>query len=164
MFSSESWILGWQVRQMAGAWMGFPVCLAELNWQSTPQWSVLCTGEGPGVALEAARRRKERRYPELVGPTARSRLVVFGVEVGAVGRGNPKTSSANWPEHVLDRNSRSSAVGPNRLGASVGVPWCHVWWHGQWQIRCWVSLLGADGVTPLVQDVERDLLAAGFAW
>ena len=35
-----------------------------------------------GVALEAARRRKEGRYPELVGPRARSRLVVFGVEVG----------------------------------------------------------------------------------
>ena len=79
MFSSESWILGWLVRQMAGAWrswrMGFP-CLAELNWQSTPQWSVLCivTG-GPDRVQPTA-------LEELVGPRARSRLVVFGVEVG----------------------------------------------------------------------------------
>ena len=35
-----------------------------------------------GVALAAARRRQERTYPELVGPGARSRLVVLGVEVG----------------------------------------------------------------------------------
>ena len=35
-----------------------------------------------GVVLEAARRRKERRYPELVGPRSRARLVVFAVEVG----------------------------------------------------------------------------------
>ena len=30
-----------------------------------------------GVVLEAARRRKERRYPELVGPRSRARLVVL---------------------------------------------------------------------------------------
>ena len=35
-----------------------------------------------GVALAAARRAKEIRYPELVGPRARARLVVLGVEVG----------------------------------------------------------------------------------
>ena len=35
-----------------------------------------------GVALAAARSRKERRYPELVGPRSRARLLVAGVEVG----------------------------------------------------------------------------------
>ena len=35
-----------------------------------------------GAALITARRRKERRYPELVGPGARARLVVVGLEVG----------------------------------------------------------------------------------
>ena len=35
-----------------------------------------------GVALAAARRRKERTYPELVARGARARLVVLGVEVG----------------------------------------------------------------------------------
>ena len=35
-----------------------------------------------GVALAAARRDKERTYPELVGPGARARLVVLALEVG----------------------------------------------------------------------------------
>ena len=42
-----------------------------------------------GVALRAAVLRKMRRYPELVGPRARARLVVMGVEVG--GRWAPET-------------------------------------------------------------------------
>ena len=41
--------------------------------------------------LEAARRRKERRCPELVGPRSRARLVVLAVEVG--GRWSAETSS-----------------------------------------------------------------------
>ena len=44
-----------------------------------------------GVVLEAARRRKERRYPELVGPRSRARLVVLAVEVG--GRWSAETNS-----------------------------------------------------------------------
>ena len=35
-----------------------------------------------GVVLAVARQRKERTYAELVGPNARARLVVLGVEVG----------------------------------------------------------------------------------
>ena len=42
-----------------------------------------------GVALTAAALRKSRTYPELVGPRARARLVVMGVEVG--GRWAPET-------------------------------------------------------------------------
>ena len=38
--------------------------------------------EEDGVALVAARRRKERTYPELVGLGTRARLVVLAVEVG----------------------------------------------------------------------------------
>ena len=37
-----------------------------------------------GVALEEARRTKERKYPELVGNGGRARLVVVAAEVGAV--------------------------------------------------------------------------------
>ena len=44
-----------------------------------------------GVALIAARRRKERRYPELVGRRARARLVVLAVEVG--GRWSSETQN-----------------------------------------------------------------------
>ena len=34
------------------------------------------------MVLSRARRRKEQRYPELVGPGSRARLVVLAVEVG----------------------------------------------------------------------------------
>ena len=43
-----------------------------------------------GVALHAARRRKERTYPELVGPHSRARLVVLAGEVG--GRWSAETA------------------------------------------------------------------------
>ena len=35
-----------------------------------------------GVALKAAKRKKVRAYPELVGPNSRAQLVVLAVEVG----------------------------------------------------------------------------------
>ena len=38
--------------------------------------------EEDGAVLTIARRWKERRYPELVGPGRRARLVVLGLEVG----------------------------------------------------------------------------------
>ena len=47
--------------------------------------------ERDGVVLTAARRRKERRYPELVGPHSRARLVVLAMEVG--GRWSSETRS-----------------------------------------------------------------------
>ena len=43
-----------------------------------------------GIALEAARRAKERKYPELAGRGGRARLVVEGAEVG--GRFSSETS------------------------------------------------------------------------
>ena len=47
--------------------------------------------DADGVVLQAARRRKERTYPELVGPRTRARLVVLAVEVG--GRWSNETRS-----------------------------------------------------------------------
>ena len=47
--------------------------------------------ECDGVALKAARRRKEATYPELLGPRRRAQLVVIAVEVG--GRWSPETRS-----------------------------------------------------------------------
>ena len=44
-----------------------------------------------GAALVTARRKKERTYPELIGPHARARLVVFAGEVG--GRWSDETRS-----------------------------------------------------------------------
>ena len=47
--------------------------------------------ECDGVALKAARRKKEATYPELLGPRRRAQLVVIAMEVG--GRWSPETRS-----------------------------------------------------------------------
>ena len=60
-----------------------------------------------GVALPAAALRKSRTYPELVGPRARARLVVMGVEVG--GRWAPETRT------FLSLLARAEARGECRL-------------------------------------------------
>ena len=46
-----------------------------------------------GAALEAARRRKERTYPEPSGDGGRARLVVLVAEVGYGGARRPPSSS-----------------------------------------------------------------------
>ena len=38
--------------------------------------------DSEGLALEAARKRKEMTYPELAGEGGRARLVVLAIEVG----------------------------------------------------------------------------------
>ena len=48
-----------------------------------------------GAALDEARRRKERTYPELCERHSRARLVVLAAEVGS--RWSPPTSSSNSP-------------------------------------------------------------------
>ena len=56
-----------------------------------------------GVALEAARKRKARTYPELVGVHRRARLVVIALEVG--GRWSTETRS------VLSQLAKAKARG-----------------------------------------------------
>ena len=56
---------------------GLPI-FGACSWRSTRRWS--------------ARRRKERTYPELVGPRSRARLVVLTGEVG--GRWSAETAKA----------------------------------------------------------------------
>ena len=117
----------------------------------------------PGVALEAARRRKEGQYPELVGPRARSRLVVFGVEVG----GRWSRESQNFISQLARARARGEQPILRRRAEQA--------WRNRWGSMVVVAravassllglprALGADGDTPLlVHDVERDLLAAGF--
>ena len=120
----------------------------------------------PGVALEAARRRKERRYRELVGPRARSKLVVFGVEVG----GRWSRESQDFITQLARARARRE---PPLLRRRAEQAWRIRWGS---MVSCVVAravadsmlglprALGADGDTPLVHDVVRDLLAAGFAW
>ena len=55
-----------------------------------------CANED-GAALEAARRRKEARYPELAGQHGRAMLVVLASEVGGRGRRSVVNSFACWP-------------------------------------------------------------------
>ena len=116
-----------------------------------------------GVALAAARRRKERRYPELVGPGARSRLVVLGVEVG--GRFSAETTG------FLGALAKAKSRG--------AVPLLRKRAEWSWRLR-WGSILScaaaravassllelprassADGDTPPSHEVERDLHVAG---
>ena len=111
-----------------------------------------------GVALEAARRRKARTYPELVGPHRRARLVVLAVEVG--GRWSDETRS------FLSQLARAKARGETSLMRRRAEQ--------AWRLR-WGSILsctvaravatsmlelpgvrGADGSTPLAADVEQD--------
>ena len=104
-----------------------------------------------GVALEAARRRTEGRYPELVGPRARSRLVVFAVEVGGRWSGESQTFISQLARARAEQAWRIRwggvlCGGTGSRFLSVGAS----------------SGSGCDGDTPLFHDVERDLHAAGF--
>ena len=100
-----------------------------------------------GVALAAARRAKERRYPELVGRRARARLVVLAVEVG--GRWSPET------QKFLSLLARARARAEGwllRRRAEMA-----------WRLRCVGSGHIASGTsaglceTPALHEIERDL-------
>ena len=77
---------------MVGDWKssdGVPLCEAP-NWQSTPLWCPPSGHMGPpgacstqdGVALEEARRTKDRKYRELAGNGGRVRVGGRGRSVG----------------------------------------------------------------------------------
>ena len=76
--------------------------------------------EVDGAALEAARRRKERRYPELVGEDGRTRLVVLACEVG--GRFSDEC------QHFLRQLSKAKVRGePPLLQQRVRHAWLFRW-------------------------------------
>ena len=121
--------------------------------------------ETDGVALKAARRRKERRCPELLGRRARAKLVVLAVEVG--GRWSEETRT------FLSLLVRGKARSENHLLRNRVQQ--------AWRLR-WGSLLscttacavassmlelpgarGADGNTPALHDVEQDFRHVGLA-
>ena len=116
-----------------------------------------------GVALTAARRRKEAMYPELVGRLVH--VVVIGVEVG--GRWAPET------RHFLTQLARAKVrdetpLMRRRVEQARRLRWGSL-------LSCvaaravamsllelpWVS--GADGDTPASHEVERDFVHAGLA-
>ena len=103
-------------------------------------------------SLIAARRRKERRYPELVRRRSRARLVVLAVEVG--GRSllaKAKARDQNW---LL----RRAEMAWRARWASLLA--CTVARGGGFVIPRTSQASGADGETPALHEVERDL--AGF--
>ena len=73
-----------------------------------------------GVALDAARRRKERTYPELVGPRSGARLVVLAGEVG--GRWSAET--AMFLRLIANANARTEPP-VLRMNAELA-------WHARW--------------------------------
>ena len=81
-----------------------------------------------GIALEAARRAKERKYPELAGRGGRARLVVVGAEVG--GRFSSETSQ--FLRGLVSAKVRG--VPPNLKGKAAAA----------W-MRRWSSMLGCGG-------------------
>ena len=120
-------------------------------------------GDRDGVVLEAARRRKERTYPELVHRRHnRARLVVLAAEVGAGGLMKRGASFELWPGHEPNLNPDCCATELNRLRRMR-------WWSllSCAASRAFASSLlelrsacGADGDLPETFDVEADFLHA----
>ena len=132
----------------------------------TQQWCRLSIGtallgEGTantnGKALEMARRRKERTYPELAGEGGRARLVVLGAEVG----GRWSTETAEFLSALAWAKVREL---PEELQGDARRAWSRRW---NMVLGCAaeravaMSLLdlvpgGSDGATPSVHDIVRD--------
>ena len=118
-----------------------------------------------GVVLSRARRRKERTYPELVGPGCRSRLVVLAVEVG--GRWSPETRT-----FVAQLAKSKARQEPRLLQKRVEQAW-RIWWGAilacaaaKAVATCLLDLRcahGSDGHAPLAWEVEADHRHAGLA-
>ena len=100
--------------------MGFR-CLAEPNLQWTPLDGETTSGTHSRSRSGAS---KEGRYPELVGPRARSRLVVFEVEVG----GRWSEESQNFISQLVRARARGEQPILRRRAEQV------------WRIR-WGSLV-----------------------
>ena len=73
-----------------------------------------------GVALAAARRKKERTYPELTGEGGRARLVVLAAEVGS--RWSVETAQFL----VALSNAKAESV-PELLRGRVAAAWLRRW-------------------------------------
>ena len=118
-----------------------------------------------GVALTAARRRKERRYPELVGPRRRARLLVAGVEVGGRWSDEAKIvvsqlARAKVRQETWLLRRRAEQAWRLRWGSLIA---CAVARAVALSLLELPRAVGADGNTPAAYDVERDFRHAGLA-
>ena len=118
-----------------------------------------------GVALVAARRRKEATYPELVERRGRARLVVLAMDVG--GKWSPETQSCvsllasakGRPESLLMRRHVEQAW-RFRWGALLS---CSTALVVAFSLLEWPGARGADGTCPRAHEVERACLHAGLS-
>ena len=114
-----------------------------------------------GVAFSAARQRKERAYPELVGPHRRARLVVLAGEVG--GRWSEETRS--FISELAKAKSRAEpfVLRRNKLGGSGGAQYCLVWQQGRLLHHSWsVAPRWVQMAQLLSHEVEGDFRHSGL--
>ena len=121
--------------------------------------------DADGVALQSARRRKERTCPELVGPRSRARLVVLAMEVG--GRWPDETRSfvsqlarvrARYETAILQK--RAEQAWRKRSGAMLSCAAAKAVATSFLGLRC---VHGSDGDTPSTWEVEGGFRHVGLA-
>ena len=122
--------------------------------------------EADGVVLSRERRRKEQRYPELVGPGSRARLVVLAVEeVGGRWSAETRTFVAQLAKAKVQQE-------PHLLQKRAEQAWRMQWGATSLVLQrrqsplaswTWGALIGADGHTPLAWEVEADHRHGGLA-
>ena len=120
--------------------------------------------EADGVVLSRARHRKEQRYPELVGPGSRARLVVLAVEVGGRWSAEMRTfvaqlAKAKVREEPRLLQKRAEQAWRMRWGAILSCAAAKAVATCLLDLRC---AHGADGHT-LTWEVEADHLHVGLA-
>ena len=116
-----------------------------------------------GAALVAARRRKERTYPELTGERGRARLVVLALEVG----GRWSAEAAQWVRLLAQARARTE---PRVLRSAARRAWQRRW-TGVLAVAAQRALAeslldstvggGADGDVPSTQCVLEE---ARYTW
>ena len=113
-----------------------------------------------GVALRVARRRKERRYPELSGHNNRCRLVVLAGEVGGRWSDETRTFIRSLARFKARSEPPLLRKRLSRLGDSSGGPYAPVRRPVRLLVPWWTS--GADGNLPLACEVEGEQRHAGL--
>ena len=102
-----------------------------------------------GKALDVAKARKARRYPELSGEHGRARLVVLVTEVG----GRWSKEAATFLCSLATAKARDA---PFALGGSVRAAWLRRWQGMLESLLEGPAMGGVDGPTPSTNDVLGD--------
>ena len=99
-----------------------------------------------GAALDDARRRKERTFPELVGERGRVRLVVLGAEVGG-----------RWPGETAEFLAALSKAKAESAPENVRDEVCRAW------LRRWRNLLSCTAARALATSLLERRTFPGVA-